>query len=133
MALCDVCNNLQVDATTNQQPDECSWPESERLQSLALDATLCEWRGSAERGCATCRLIWDALLHFHKGLASKFSGKTIDEDEAVDISVNGRLGQTLLVELYPHREGERYPGLEFYSSHSRYTTCLNVKCDEVVT
>jgi hypothetical protein len=124
MALCNICNNLQVDGTTNELADESTLPDLERRQTFALDATLGEWRESAERGCATCSLIWDALLHFHKELVLKLPRKIADEDEPMNMSLTGRLGQTLLLELYPRREWEEYPALEFYSLNGRYTTWL---------
>lgn len=127
MALCNICNSLQVDETTNEPPEETNWPGPERLQTFDVGAPLQAWRKSAEGGCATCRLIWDALLYFHEGLVSELSGIVVDEDKPVHINLSGILGQTLLLELYPLPKGKHFPGLEFYTHHGTYRTQASVQ------
>ena len=46
----------------------------------------------------------------------------VDEDGPVNINLSGILGETLLLALDPLPKGKRFPGLEFYTSHSRYIT-----------
>lgn len=120
MALCSICNNLQVDATTNESPDDTNWPGPDRLRTFSLSEPMKAWRKSAEQGCATCRLIWDGLLHFYEKSVSELEEVLLEDDEPVHINLGGILGETLLLELHPLSKGMRFPGLEFYTSRSRY-------------
>lgn len=131
MSLCSICNNLQVDATINESPDETNWPGPNRFKTFELYVPMQEWRESAEGGCPTCRLVWDALLYFHGELASELAGTTVDEDEPVNISLSGILGETLLLSLYPLPKERHFPGLEFFTYSSRSIIWILSKCDNV--
>lgn len=77
-------------------------------------------------------MVWDALLYFHGELASELAGTTVDEDEPVNISLSGILGETLLLSLYPLPKGTHFPGLEFFTYYnSRSIIWMLSKCDSV--
>ncbi|KAF4867856.1 hypothetical protein CGCSCA1_v013050 [Colletotrichum siamense] len=122
MSLCSICNSLQVDATTNESPDETNWPGPDRFKTFELYVPVQEWRESADGGCPTCRLVWEALLYFYGELVLELAGTTVDEDEPVNISLSGILGETLLLSLYPLPKETHFPGLEFFTYYNSQAT-----------
>lgn len=117
MITCSTCNSLQVDENTNELPGETNWPGPERLETFALYVPIQIWANSAEAGCKTCRLIWDALLHFDRDLVLSLLGfKADSDDEQVQVVVRGKIGETLSAEFYPLPPGKHFGGVEFYAS-----------------
>jgi hypothetical protein len=128
MGLCDTCNNLQVDSTTNETAEESSKPEEERLLSYYRYRPIREWHYSAEAGCTTCRLIWDIIIHVDEKLVLELIQSHIDGEEKVSISLDGMIGQTLLLMLDEMPSGKYFPILELYSAKSmdnRYAPSCN--------
>lgn len=117
MAVCSTCNCLQVDENTNEPPEETNWPGPERLKTFYLYVPIRTWANKAEAGCETCKLIWDALLHFDRDLVlSLLEFKADSDDEEVYLHVRGKVGETLSAEFYPLPPGKHFAGVEFYAS-----------------
>lgn len=118
MSTCSTCNCLRVDEITNESPEETNWPGPERLKTFVLYVPVQTWASSANAGCTTCNLIWDALLHFDRDLVLSIVGGPAaqHDDEPVHVYVDGKLGQTLTVTLSPLPPGKQFPGVELYTS-----------------
>ncbi len=129
MVLCSICNGLQVDSTSNLSTEETSLPEPQRLRTFSVAQTLQAWYRSAEDGCVTCRLIWDALVRFDRDsvleeLVRVSSTKT--EDDAIYIELAGELGGTLLLEFNQLPPDIKFPALQLYSLDSKHTACFSL-------
>lgn len=132
-ARCPVCNDLQVDETTNTASEATDDPEEIRLQSFELDVSLKEWKDSAERGCMTCGLIWNALLEFDGEQVLSLCDSSMedgentekvntdggnDEEESFEpgLQLRARASSPLTLAVYGPERGDVYPKLEFYTS-----------------
>lgn len=130
---CPICNDLEVDETTNTAPEATEDPEAIRLQSFELDVSLKEWKVSAERGCMTCGLIWRALLEFDGEQVLRLCNSSITDDEETEkvntydeseeeesfeagLQLRARAGSPLTLAVYGPERGDVYPKLEFYTS-----------------
>jgi hypothetical protein len=129
MALCDVCHNLQVDSTSNMTAEETSRPESYRLRTFSISATLQDWRRSATGGCATCRLIWQVLCRFDKDSTldkllqisphSSLSSST-DSDNNIYLELAGFVGHTLELDFVELPPETYFPTLELFSRPGKH-------------
>lgn len=132
-AHCPICNDLQVDETSNTAREATEDPEDIRLQSFELDVGLKEWQDSAERGCTTCGLIWRALLEFdgeqvlslcETWMADENHTEKVNTDDEAEeeesfepgLQLRARAGSPLTLAVYGPERGDVYPKLEFYTS-----------------
>ncbi|KAI0172692.1 HET-domain-containing protein [Hypoxylon sp. FL1284] len=130
MGRCETCNDLQVDSATNLTTEETSRPESYRLHSFSLSSSIESWYRSAQDGCATCRLIWDALVRFDRNSVldkllqistSSEPASSLSDDGSLYLELSGVLGQTLLMEFVDLPSEIYFPSLELFSLGSRDT------------
>ncbi|KAI0403019.1 HET-domain-containing protein [Xylaria palmicola] len=125
MALCNVCHGLRVDSTTNLTAEETTRPESHRLRTFSISQTLRDWRQSASGGCATCRLIWQALTRFDtdatldkllQALApSSQPSSSQHGDDDIYLELIGFVGETLMLEFVELPSDTYFPTLEIFS------------------
>ena len=123
MVPCDVCNDLQIDSKSNLDANESSLPEPQRLRTFLASENLHTWRRSAEDGCFTCRLVWDALVLFDRDSVLEDLvriSSTKGDDDAMYFELNGSLGQTLLVQFTQLPQGTEFPTIELYTQHSKH-------------
>ncbi|KAI1352888.1 HET-domain-containing protein [Xylaria sp. FL0043] len=134
MAFCDICHDLQVDSTTNLTTEETSRPESYRLRTYSISQALQDWRRSAEGGCATCRLIWQALCRFDRDStldkllqtpAHPSPSLSDDSDDRTYLELSGFIGYTLLLEFVGLPPETHFPTLELFS-RGRASSCFPI-------
>ncbi|KAI0424257.1 HET-domain-containing protein [Xylaria sp. FL1042] len=133
MTLCGICHDLQVDSTTNLTTEETSRPESHRLRTFSISEALQDWRQSAEGGCATCHLIWQALCRFDKDSTLDILLQTSppsspyhsDDDDRVYLELSGFVGHTLLLEFVGLPPETHFPTLELFSRDAT-SSCFQI-------
>jgi hypothetical protein len=129
MTPCSVCRDLQVNLGTNLTAEETSHPESFRLRTFSISQTLLDWRQSAQTGCGTCRLIWEALCRFDKDSnldkllqepQHSPSVSPADSDDNIYLELSGFLGHTLMLEFVTLPPETYFPALELFCRDGKH-------------